>query len=112
MKKTGLPLQYSFWKRPLILAMKSATHSENNRGASIPSLFSVLISEYLSLGSSTSPTWDRTRFQQTRGGGTSGKRTLKSQVCHSRISLSLTFHSIQQGHIIRLNGLSSWMSGS
>src|SRR5438552_934994 len=74
MKKTGLPLQYSFWKRPLILAMKSATHSENNRGASIPSLFSVLIYEYLGLGSSTSPTWDRTRFQQTRGGETSGKR--------------------------------------
>jgi hypothetical protein len=43
----------------LILAMLSATHSENNRGASIPSLFSVLISEYLGLGSSTSPTWDR-----------------------------------------------------
>ena len=42
----------------------------------------------------------------------SRKRPLKSQVCHSRISLSLTFHSIQQGHIIRLNGLSSWMSGS
>ena len=69
MKKQVCHSKYSFWKRPLILAMKSATHSENNRGASIASLFSVLISEYLSLGSSTSPMWDRTRFQQTRGRG-------------------------------------------
>src|SRR5260221_8451287 len=56
--------------------MKSATHSENNRGASIQSLSSVLISEYLGLGSSTSPTWDRTRFQQTRGRGAAGNRTI------------------------------------
>lgn len=76
------------------------------------SLFSGLISEYLGLRSSTPPTWDRTRFQQTREREASGKGMLKSQVCHSRISLSFTFHSIQQGHIIRLNGLSSWMSGS
>jgi hypothetical protein len=52
----------------LILAMKSATHSDNNKDASIPSLFSVLISEYLGLGS--------TRFQQTRGRGASGKRMI------------------------------------
>jgi hypothetical protein len=71
-EETGLPLQYTFWKRPLILSMKSATHSENNKGAS---LFSALISEYLGLESSRSPTWDRTRFQQTRGKGASGKRT-------------------------------------
>jgi hypothetical protein len=60
--------------------MKSATHSENNKGASLPSRFSVLISEYLGLGSSTSPTWDRTRFQQTRGRGLSGKRTYNGSV--------------------------------
>jgi len=60
--------------------MKSATHSDNNKGASIPSLFSVLISEYLGLGSSTSPTWDRTRFQQTRGRGASGKRRYDTHI--------------------------------
>src|ERR1700680_2184916 len=89
-EKTGLPLQYSFWKRPLILSMKSATHSENNKDASLASLFSALISGYLGLESSRSPTWDLTRFQQTRGKGASGKRRVSTQQGTRGVSLLTT----------------------